>query len=277
MSARLHVPRLRVNIARDFFVGMSVSLLIIFPALFVLFVAQPSPLFAAFAREHPSIPYDAFVVLFCVLGAFAMLFLVATLVGDPGLLPRPVMHPDGTVEAHRDEDEAHYCRSCCVYVQRFDHHCGVIGACIGARTMWSFISFLGSAGLFAGVGMVIVLSFLYAQLRDIESLSMHQISTHVTATTVVTFGCVVAAFQGGLYAALMCGMYIVHVIRGTDSVARRHPQHGQHTPTLPQSWAYRLRRCFGYALTWRSAYSAQCVIDRGAFDDRTILVSSENM
>jgi hypothetical protein len=277
MSARLHVPRLRINVARDFFVGLSIALVVVLPMFFVIFVARSSSLFIALAAEHPNVPYSMLMAVFVVFGLVALVSLAATLLGDPGLLATPTMHPDGTVEEHREEDEAHYCRACCAYIAKYDHHCGVVGACIGGRTMWSFILFLGSAGMFAAVGMVIVLSFLYAQLRGIESLSIHQVSSHMTPTALATCACVVAAFQGGLYATLMCGVYIVHVIRGTDSVARRHPQHGQRSTTLPQSWSYRLQRCFGHALTWRSAYSAQCEIDRGAAQERTILVAAASV
>jgi hypothetical protein len=45
-----------------------------------------------------------------------------------------------------DNDEfwsdVHYCPVCCVSVEGFDHHCGVIGACIGQGTMACFICFL---------------------------------------------------------------------------------------------------------------------------------------
>jgi hypothetical protein len=51
-----------------------------------------------------------------------------------------------SVNNNFDHDEfwsdVHYCPVCCVSVEGFDHHCGVIGACIGQGTMACFICFL---------------------------------------------------------------------------------------------------------------------------------------
>jgi hypothetical protein len=262
MSSRLHVPSLRVNVVRDWFIAPLIALLIIGPAFLVVLSVWPSEAFWAFAAAHPAVPFATLILSMLLVGILAVVCLAATVLGDPGLLvaTASVCERHAT-DACRDEDEAHYCRLCCTTIYKFDHHCGVIGACIGGRNMWSFIAFLGFGAIYSLIGLPVVASFAYTQLKAVDALTFHAVWSHVSISLMLCGMSCMAALHGGSYCALMFVVYVLHVVRGTDTVARRHATSGRVLPSLPPSPWYRLRRCFSCMFAWRSAYAVQCTID----------------
>lgn len=271
VSGRVHIPALGINVARDAFIAPMLAMLIVGPLCVLWFVVRPSSTFKDFLDAH-HISFALIAFVMTLVGVLSLTALAATVLGDPGLLPTPAAEHSTT--AFREEDEAHYCRCCCCYVYKYDHHCGVVGACIGGRNMWSFVSFLGLSALLSLIGLPLMASFVYYNLQDISALTVHQVTSHITFPVILGLMCCMAAVQGGTYSALMCGVYIVHIVRGTDTVMRRHPPTGHLPPTLPSSWRYRLKRCFAHAWTWRSAFTAQCMLDGTVCDELHVLATS---
>lgn len=62
-----------------------------------------------------------------------------------------------------------HCKLCDVCVMHFDHHCTIVGACIGARNVGSFIAYLASVSLSAGYGTCLLVHSI--SLRE-EALSL---------------------------------------------------------------------------------------------------------
>jgi hypothetical protein len=119
-------------------------------------------------RIHVCIPLIAALFQAC-----SCIFMVATAVSDPGILPRQgdyAQRYDHITKLHRQKEPSRqvdvvirtvpskikYCTTCNIYrpprathcgicencVERFDHHCPWLGNCIGKRNYWLFYIFV---------------------------------------------------------------------------------------------------------------------------------------
>ncbi|KAM7534208.1 hypothetical protein Aperf_G00000107614 [Anoplocephala perfoliata] len=56
---------------------------------------------------------------------------------------------------------AHHCRKCDVCIIRFDHHCSILGQCIGLANMKFFMNLLAQASVSCFIGTVFNLPYVY--------------------------------------------------------------------------------------------------------------------
>lgn len=145
---------------------------------------------------------DPLWIGFLVLYVLNYVLSIRTVFTDPGMVP-PVLRneeddgsgvqaPNPLVEAadpsymsdmfslqycrtckHLRPKNASHCKLCDVCVGNFDHHCIVLGCCIGERNVGSFIAYLFSVSItaFYGTGLV-VLSFYGLWKMDENTISM---------------------------------------------------------------------------------------------------------
>jgi hypothetical protein len=138
--------------------------------------------------------------------------LLALLFGDPGI----VSEADAADHSERDEGEAHFCPVCGVFVLGFDHHCGIVGACIGRRTMPVFVTFIASAAVLLQAGEILVAP-LTALAHYREALFVAPPSMPVLATVFVLGSC---AYLGA-YTTGLSLWYLHLAARGQFSLERR--------------------------------------------------------
>ena len=207
-------------------------------ALFILgVVVVPSACFLSTVPFHPSL-----VGYYTTLGALlysgillamacsSVLFLVITVVCDPGFVfPAgwSARRSDNVQSMEREFDPAldvHYCRVCQLFVERYDHHCGIVGACVGRRNMWSFVMFCSSVAVmcalsvpasicFLGMNMILPTSFAAVTIHGVLQL----FSTDIVKVFIALFG----AFYGGGYCAMLAVVYWRYVLSDTHSLAKR--------------------------------------------------------
>lgn len=154
----------------------------------------------------------------------SLFFLVGALIVDPGIVY-------GAVEAYDEDDYVKFCQYNQCNVMDFDHHCGVIGACIGKYTMPWFISFLFTSGSmllggFAIAAMVTVLRGCQGKLFDFEGSGLF-----VLLPPWIAF---VEMYLGG-YVFLLSLFYGVVVLTGQFSSERRKRIYMSNTYTDPKT------------------------------------------
>ncbi|EPY36565.1 hypothetical protein AGDE_06854 [Angomonas deanei] len=131
---------------------------------------------------------EYYFVLFLVIGGFISAFQIT--VSDPGIYPRLLpgeVDPLGDDKTHvfckvcliRRPRRAAHCYDCNVCVLEHDHHCGVLGGCVGIRTLRFFTLFLQmvSIALCFGISWMI---------RYIIALSTGRIPRSPTTSTTST-------------------------------------------------------------------------------------------
>jgi hypothetical protein len=132
-------------------------------------------------------------------------------------------------EGFAEERDVQYCSFCLWYVEGFDHHCRVIGACIGRRNMWSFLLFLTAEATqsFLTIAGGALYFCLFVDLADwwanlVLEVSLDAIvSILPSCRTAMAIYSLTAALYGGGYCAALCYLYWGSVFRGMHSSARR--------------------------------------------------------
>jgi hypothetical protein len=112
------------------------------------------------------------------------------------------------------ERDLHFCPVCHVRVRGFDHHCGVVGACIGRGTMPLFVVFLWTAcclltSIIAGIPVLVLLA-----------VSGHVTLSPMGTVILVALFNVGAVWLGG-YASLLAGFYTGLGLAGDFTLGRR--------------------------------------------------------
>lgn len=176
-------------------------------------------------------------VIFTILLLLTLLLLVVVMKTNPGYIFSNV----ATGTAHR-------CPKCDVVVEEFDHHCGLVGVCIGKGNMKYFVTFLFSGFLTSFVGALGGLEYFYCLglwlsssahwncswtstekgIRTCNLLDYGRVySTLIWNKVVWDFKRMVGvlAALGIIYTTLFClGMtfiYVYKIVSGTYSVQRR--------------------------------------------------------
>lgn len=130
---------------------------------------------------------------------------------------------------------AHRCPECHVMVDEFDHHCGVLGVCVGRGNMKYFITFLFFGATGSAVATVFGVHFLYevVQLAAVPAafrrLTPEQFFWFLVSVFSVFHRIVgVASVLTTIYTTLGCyGMFFVYLFkaaRGRYSVRRRREE-----------------------------------------------------
>ncbi|KPA82569.1 hypothetical protein ABB37_03601 [Leptomonas pyrrhocoris] len=205
------------NVARNCFGG--VALLVGVPLLVIVHM-KTVVLTAFFVERRADSRLVAEILLewlFCIL-VEACLFLL--LVADPGFIGEPT-------------ELSCRCANCKMEVEDFDHHCGVLGACIGRGNMCYFILFLLFASLLCLLGglenVVYIVLFAAAHKKRNANSSWTSFSAWRTALTdgadVIHVACLVllsfVAVYGGAVCIFLCLRYTYLGYRGQSSVRRR--------------------------------------------------------
>lgn len=273
---RLNFPQLRMNVAKDSFVSIAIALgLCVLPLLFVVFVLPQADMQASLERHRLS--PDGVVCVAMVVLVAALTLLIATVIGDPGMVwpalgvtsPQQPPH-SGVTQSTMEQlhasfsagEEVTFCRVCHVFVERFDHHCGIIGACIGRRNMWSFIGFLASVAAMGCLGAVFGIWYLWIAVSS-HGTSLEAVSK-VLVPALTAGVCAIGSLHGGGYCAVLVATYLHQIAAAEDSWAlrHRHPRCGDveagsvRTETRPRSWMHRVKLVFGEARRFRTAYEA---------------------
>lgn len=253
VGTRIRYPPLRFDASPDFFVSIGLTVVVVVAATVTLcLVAQTTGWISSI-----SMPVMTVVIL---LAALVLIALWATVLGDPGLvteLPDDVQGVD-VVEVkdflQRPEMSDHdtcACRVCGVLVRGFDHHCGVIGACIGERNMWSFILFLSSTAVLCLIGAIVHTLMLYAafpsHVRELEHLK-----PMVSLRVALSGACSLLCVYGGSYCFILSIVYTSYVCQGQDSWGKRWaPRYDGRS-----KWR-RFVEAFRWAKEWRSSFATR--------------------
>ena len=150
----------------------------------------------------PALPLLTTVLLFNCL-----VFMLLTMLVDPGIIPRKCVFelnkvvPEQftssalqhnsklkhcpTCEIYRPE-RAHHCSVCDNCVEQFDHHCPFLNNCMGKRNYCYFLMLIGNSALY-GISMVagLILFQLYDNQRDKTDHTVMDNSATVIAVTIV--------------------------------------------------------------------------------------------
>ena len=224
-------------------------------SIFILgVVVVPSSCFLSTVPFHPSLlQYYGFAIAVLYAGTLLFLaltsvvFLFMTVLCDPGFVfpavgwasRRQETIPSMELE-FEPELEVHYCRVCQLFVERYDHHCGIIGACVGKRNMWCFILFCSSVAVMCALSVPASLVFLGINMILPTSVptSLHVVLDLFPFPVIKTFVALFGAFYGGGYCAMLAVVYWRYVMSDTHSlVKRRRDQQSrigqQHDPQNP--------------------------------------------
>ena len=120
---------------------------------------------------------------------------------------------------------AHWCPVCEVYVARFDHHCFIVGGCIGYNTMLPFVSYLIMTPLLCLHGAVWCLVRLVTMDWPTVSIDLpHRILWLFSFEHVVPLAVLGCTVYTGLYMSLLGVTYVSYVVMGVDGHEVRRRQ-----------------------------------------------------
>jgi hypothetical protein len=215
----------RLNVAVDWWMGLFIGGVVV----------VPSACFLSTVPFHPSMvalygPVFAFLyaATLLTLSASCVVLLSMTVLCDPGFVfPSrwSARRPDNVPLMEKEFDpseEVHFCPVCLLFLARYDHHCGIVGACIGRRNYWSFVLFCTAVAVMCGLSLPASIAFLAMHL-EIPTASasvafLWRLFSFDVAKTLVAVG---GAFYGGGYCCLLSCQYWCHILSNTHSHARR--------------------------------------------------------
>lgn len=130
-----------------------------------------------------------------------------------------VAHKTMLAQEGADGVDCHFCPVCKVQVEMFDHHCVVIGACIGRYTMATFILFLYFAAALCFFGFF---PALYRAFGNFYYWDWNKNpSEFLTIPHVVALLNVAAGFFGGGYTFWLGSHSLIFAYQGKNSLSRR--------------------------------------------------------
>ncbi|KEG08001.1 hypothetical protein DQ04_08241000 [Trypanosoma grayi] len=204
-----------LNLARDFQPGAVIAAGIPLGVFICLRLIGFSPVILEL------IPYTYMLLLTCsivMLSALCEVMIICLLVCDPGFAASAV------------DEKAHYCPVCRLHVRDFDHHCGIIGACIGERNMGFFLLFLTSVSLLLWLNAFFGSLLLWRWILEVvpgsslkEMLLVVLKKEWWLASKMRPFTMAVVFFSsyGALYSSGMGILYWFYLCRGMYSLERR--------------------------------------------------------
>lgn len=167
------------------------------------------------------------VIILTVWALFMLLFATSC---DPGILPKYeslIDNPHFDARTHVDADgflnetlicrtcfilrppRSGHCSFCDVCVAEYDHHCGVLGSCVGARTFRFFSQFMYATTLLAAyvlartIAVIATLPITFTSLGDTDAGRWRQAAMVGCIMYTLLGGCMVIG-QTMLYCQLSC-------------------------------------------------------------------------
>jgi hypothetical protein len=216
-----------LNVAADWWVGLVIFMVVVVPSACFL---STVPLDAALTAFYGEWFARLYAVLVLVMSLASIALLGTTVLCDPGFVFPPrwaARRPDLVAPMGKEFDaaqEVHFCPVCMLFVAGYDHHCGILGACIGRRNMWSFVLFNTAVAILSALSLPGSVAFLAAHLTlpttvsNVSLVHVLQLFSLGVAKALVAVG---GAVHGGGYCTLLSVVYWRHILRGTDSHARR--------------------------------------------------------
>lgn len=207
------------NVAHDFYGGVILLVVILLIAVVYIFgVFWSADCLDYFDSDNLNFLFANFC--FLLLCSETCLFLIVF--ADPGLTP-----PDAI--SNRD----HFCPVCRVHVREYDHHCGVLGACIGKGNLRYFISFffftvLLTFEVFAVTSIILVQLLRQAEVNKLIAGKEYRQLTTVLKNIFLTrvqrvllIPIVFIAAHSNIVTLFFFSFYTVKTCRGNFSVERR--------------------------------------------------------
>ncbi|KAK7197115.1 DHHC palmitoyltransferase [Novymonas esmeraldas] len=242
------------SVARDCFGGLALLLAIPAAAAVHLAVVVLTPCFAASQSSGALLAEVAAELLLCGAAVVALFLL---LVADPGFVGEPT-------------DLSCRCSRCGVDVDDFDHHCGVVGACIGKRNMCYFILFLLAVTLLCVLVTVqnvsVAVLAVHAHIGDSGPFWTSRaafLSAVLDTTRLPTLICFAvlsaAAIAGGVLCAMLCLRYTYLAYCGRSSVLRR--RRTDCSSTLGAVFAHTMHPSFSHNYQHLRHYSSVSISD----------------
>ncbi|CAD2214760.1 DHHC palmitoyltransferase, putative [Angomonas deanei] len=181
-------------------------------------------LFSPEITNYPCLQGNGLVVLVALSKLTCLLSVVLLLCiwyADPGYL----------AEDDPECEVAQHCHVCDNTVVDFDHHCGVLGTCIGSGNMKYFILFLNTVSILClNVCVCSLLCFYLSCVASSAGGVLGAVNTLEKIKTIALKNVFSIVFTIiGIYASLFCGFlaifYDVMAFRGTFSYKRRKYPH----------------------------------------------------
>ncbi|ORC93840.1 uncharacterized protein TM35_000017170 [Trypanosoma theileri] len=205
----------RLNVARDYLPGILVILAI--PICTVVFFRFT--LFNALVLQHVS--YNCLLISTCLailLSLSSEVMMLLLFFCDPGFT------------SDTEDENSHYCPVCCLYVRDYDHHCGIVGACIGEKNMGFFVFFLITVAslmwicaFFSGLLWFLLLKETTPEGSFINMIMVMLIKEWWMSSLIrpfVAISCVLFCY-GAICTSALGIFYWVYVFRGLYSLERR--------------------------------------------------------
>ena len=143
--------------------------------------------------------------------------------------------PKGQQGAQMPEEEeldVHLCPVCQVHVEMFDHHCGIIGACIGRFNMSTFILFLSFACMLCLSGFFPIVLDLFEKGRKIEFGNPEHAKRTLNLDHIVPMICLACSVSGGTYTLWLALHYTLMCYQGCHSLHLRRQYIRKHWDQL---------------------------------------------
>lgn len=280
---RYHFTSLKVNCSPDGVAGVAVGLLIVVLSTYTTVTVIPT----AFPNAQMYLS-----MLFASLAIFTIALLYAFWSGNPGIVFPQAQTSDAEIGGgatssnqktvadliRREFDsfmEVQPCRHCEVLVEGFDHHCGVLGACVGRKNMWAFLMFLAFVSLHAFVTFALNLALLWQIVRMPAALTAHSFFAALNFEVVASGLCCAACVYGGLFAFAMGLNHSYNVYQGLDSYCRKHRL--VEGLSLPRTKLLRFSKVFQHAKLLESSFSLFATVLRSQqpTDRSSLLVDTE--
>ncbi len=216
---------LGLNVAVDWWMGLFIGGVVV----------VPSTCFLTTVPHHPALVgiYGAsFAYLYAglemCLAVASVVLLCATVFCDPGFVfPErwALRRHDMLLTMEQEFDPAmdvHFCPVCLLFLSRYDHHCPILGACIGKRNLWSFVLFCTSVSVMCILSVPATITFLVQTVQLPSSVpSVEHVLLLVSFDLLKALFALGGAFYGGGYCTVLAITYWVHIFNNQHSYARR--------------------------------------------------------
>lgn len=175
--------------------------------------------------------------LFSVLTVAALAFSLMCGLTDPGVAPRPAPgYPDpneGDASLKqcdfcrmRRPPRTNHCHVCNVCVLEHDHHCGVIGGCVGLRSLRWFTSYLTCIGVASGYAVMMIIRGLVLVHRVKPNAKDRWVVGGTDDGRDMAYLVVLLIFVGNIFLIVGC-LAVYYIFLVSTDTTRREAQRGK--------------------------------------------------